>query len=133
MAPAESKHPRELWIKSFHIHGRFTSLPSAVQNTLVASNSVPFPVGLVPFPKSSFAKLPNRGLRRCPGSHALGPCPCRFISDAVTGVSVVTILFFFPSQKPSLKWWFDFKGKVGKAGAPVVWSVVISGLKAGPS
>nr|XP_020742858.1 solute carrier family 13 member 3 isoform X1 [Odocoileus virginianus texanus]XP_020742861.1 solute carrier family 13 member 3 isoform X1 [Odocoileus virginianus texanus] len=32
-----------------------------------------------------------------------------FISDAVTGVSVVTILFFFPSQKPSLKWWFDFK------------------------
>ncbi|XP_055399250.1 Na(+)/dicarboxylate cotransporter 3 isoform X3 [Bubalus kerabau] len=32
-----------------------------------------------------------------------------FISDAVTGVSVVTILFFFPSQKPSLKWWLDFK------------------------
>ncbi|XP_066868316.1 Na(+)/dicarboxylate cotransporter 3 isoform X1 [Kogia breviceps] len=32
-----------------------------------------------------------------------------FISDAVTGVSIVTILFFFPSQKPSLKWWFDFK------------------------
>ncbi|XP_010833355.1 PREDICTED: solute carrier family 13 member 3 isoform X2 [Bison bison bison] len=38
-----------------------------------------------------------------------------FISDAVTGVSVVTILFFFPSQKPSLKWWFDFKG-VGAVG-----------------
>uniref|UniRef100_A0A8C6CM89 Solute carrier family 13 member 3 n=1 Tax=Moschus moschiferus TaxID=68415 RepID=A0A8C6CM89_MOSMO len=35
--------------------------------------------------------------------------PTKFISDAVTGVSVVTILFFFPSQKPSLKWWFDFK------------------------
>uniref|UniRef100_A0AC11C3K2 Solute carrier family 13 member 3 n=1 Tax=Ovis aries TaxID=9940 RepID=A0AC11C3K2_SHEEP len=35
--------------------------------------------------------------------------PIKFISDAVTGVSVVTILFFFPSQKPSLKWWFDFK------------------------
>ncbi|XP_073649159.1 Na(+)/dicarboxylate cotransporter 3 isoform X2 [Tursiops truncatus] len=33
-----------------------------------------------------------------------------FISDAVTGVSIVTVLFFFPSQKPSLKWWFDFKG-----------------------
>nr|XP_030704682.1 solute carrier family 13 member 3 isoform X2 [Globicephala melas] len=32
-----------------------------------------------------------------------------FISDAVTGVSIVTVLFFFPSQKPSLKWWFDFK------------------------
>ncbi|XP_012495937.1 PREDICTED: solute carrier family 13 member 3 isoform X2 [Propithecus coquereli] len=32
-----------------------------------------------------------------------------FLSDAVTGVSIVIILFFFPSQKPSLKWWFDFK------------------------
>ncbi|KAK2506479.1 hypothetical protein MC885_016028 [Smutsia gigantea] len=32
-----------------------------------------------------------------------------FLSDAVTGVAIVTILFFFPSQKPSLKWWFDFK------------------------
>uniref|UniRef100_A0A8D1U455 Solute carrier family 13 member 3 n=1 Tax=Sus scrofa TaxID=9823 RepID=A0A8D1U455_PIG len=33
-----------------------------------------------------------------------------FISDAVTGVSIVTILFFFPCQRPSLKWWLDFKG-----------------------
>nr|KAF6472477.1 solute carrier family 13 member 3 [Molossus molossus] len=32
-----------------------------------------------------------------------------FTSDAVTGVAVVTVLFFFPSQRPSLKWWFDFK------------------------
>uniref|UniRef100_A0A8W4FJH5 Solute carrier family 13 member 3 n=1 Tax=Sus scrofa TaxID=9823 RepID=A0A8W4FJH5_PIG len=32
-----------------------------------------------------------------------------FISDAVTGVSIVTILFFFPCQRPSLKWWLDFK------------------------
>ncbi|KAM6163933.1 Na(+)/dicarboxylate cotransporter 3 [Rhynchocyon petersi] len=32
-----------------------------------------------------------------------------YISDAVTGVSIVTILFFFPSQRPSLKWWLDFK------------------------
>ncbi|XP_058535547.1 Na(+)/dicarboxylate cotransporter 3 isoform X2 [Ochotona princeps] len=32
-----------------------------------------------------------------------------FLSDAVTGVAIVTVLFFFPSQKPSLKWWFDFK------------------------
>ncbi|XP_003411802.3 Na(+)/dicarboxylate cotransporter 3 [Loxodonta africana] len=32
-----------------------------------------------------------------------------FLSDAVTGVTIVTILFFFPSQRPSLKWWFDFK------------------------
>ncbi|XP_062964867.1 Na(+)/dicarboxylate cotransporter 3 isoform X2 [Cynocephalus volans] len=35
--------------------------------------------------------------------------PTKFLSDAVTGVAIVTILFFFPSQKPSLKWWFDFK------------------------
>ncbi|XP_066243707.1 Na(+)/dicarboxylate cotransporter 3 isoform X1 [Saccopteryx leptura] len=32
-----------------------------------------------------------------------------FTSDAVTGVAVVTILFFFPSQRPSLKWWCDLK------------------------
>ncbi|XP_070342115.1 Na(+)/dicarboxylate cotransporter 3 isoform X2 [Equus asinus] len=32
-----------------------------------------------------------------------------FLSDAVTGVTIVIILFFFPSQRPSLKWWFDFK------------------------
>ncbi|XP_019605286.1 Na(+)/dicarboxylate cotransporter 3 [Rhinolophus sinicus] len=32
-----------------------------------------------------------------------------FLSDAVTGVAIVTILFFFPSQRPSIKWWFDFK------------------------
>nr|KAF6359039.1 solute carrier family 13 member 3 [Pipistrellus kuhlii] len=32
-----------------------------------------------------------------------------YTSDAVTGVSIVTILFFFPSKRPSLKWWCDFK------------------------
>uniref|UniRef100_A0A8C5IE45 Solute carrier family 13 member 3 n=1 Tax=Junco hyemalis TaxID=40217 RepID=A0A8C5IE45_JUNHY len=32
-----------------------------------------------------------------------------FISDAVTGITIVIILFFFPSQKPSLRWWFDLK------------------------
>uniref|UniRef100_H0VHD3 Solute carrier family 13 member 3 n=1 Tax=Cavia porcellus TaxID=10141 RepID=H0VHD3_CAVPO len=32
-----------------------------------------------------------------------------FISDAVTGMTIVIILFFFPSQRPSLKWWLDFK------------------------
>uniref|UniRef100_A0A671FIW9 Solute carrier family 13 member 3 n=1 Tax=Rhinolophus ferrumequinum TaxID=59479 RepID=A0A671FIW9_RHIFE len=35
--------------------------------------------------------------------------PIKFLSDAVTGVAIVTILFFFPSQRPSIKWWFDFK------------------------
>uniref|UniRef100_A0A3P9KQ18 Solute carrier family 13 member 3 n=1 Tax=Oryzias latipes TaxID=8090 RepID=A0A3P9KQ18_ORYLA len=30
-----------------------------------------------------------------------------YVSDAVTGVIIVSILFFFPSQKPSLRWWFD--------------------------
>uniref|UniRef100_A0A8C9ZFM3 Solute carrier family 13 member 3 n=1 Tax=Sander lucioperca TaxID=283035 RepID=A0A8C9ZFM3_SANLU len=32
---------------------------------------------------------------------------CRYVSDAVTGVIIVSALFFFPSQKPSLSWWFD--------------------------
>lgn len=30
-----------------------------------------------------------------------------YVSDAVTGVIIVSILFFFPSQKPSFKWWLD--------------------------
>ncbi|XP_068160252.1 Na(+)/dicarboxylate cotransporter 3 isoform X2 [Antennarius striatus] len=30
-----------------------------------------------------------------------------YVSDAVTGVIIVSVLFFFPSQKPSLRWWFD--------------------------
>nr|XP_055024660.1 solute carrier family 13 member 3 isoform X1 [Misgurnus anguillicaudatus] len=30
-----------------------------------------------------------------------------YVSDAVTGVIIVSILFFFPSQRPSLRWWFD--------------------------
>uniref|UniRef100_A0A3Q1GR75 Solute carrier family 13 member 3 n=1 Tax=Acanthochromis polyacanthus TaxID=80966 RepID=A0A3Q1GR75_9TELE len=30
-----------------------------------------------------------------------------YVSDAVTGVIIVSILFFFPSQKPSFRWWFD--------------------------
>ncbi|KAM3872098.1 Na(+)/dicarboxylate cotransporter 3 [Diretmus argenteus] len=30
-----------------------------------------------------------------------------YLSDAVTGVIIVSILFFFPSQKPSLSWWFN--------------------------
>ncbi|KAG7472036.1 hypothetical protein MATL_G00104300 [Megalops atlanticus] len=32
-----------------------------------------------------------------------------YVSDAVTGVVIVSILFFFPSQRPSLNWWFDFR------------------------
>uniref|UniRef100_A0A8C1M6Q2 Solute carrier family 13 member 3 n=1 Tax=Cyprinus carpio TaxID=7962 RepID=A0A8C1M6Q2_CYPCA len=30
-----------------------------------------------------------------------------YVSDAVTGVIIISILFFFPSQCPSLCWWFD--------------------------
>lgn len=30
-----------------------------------------------------------------------------YVSDAVTGVTIVSALFFFPSQKPSLRWWGD--------------------------
>ncbi|XP_040186293.1 solute carrier family 13 member 3 [Rana temporaria] len=32
-----------------------------------------------------------------------------FTSDAVTGITISVILFFFPSEKPSLSWWFDMK------------------------
>ncbi|XP_046535789.1 Na(+)/dicarboxylate cotransporter 3 isoform X3 [Equus quagga] len=42
-------------------------------------------------------------------SFLYGGMTLRFLSDAVTGVTIVIILFFFPSQRPSLKWWFDFK------------------------
>ncbi|XP_048872814.1 solute carrier family 13 member 3 isoform X1 [Brienomyrus brachyistius] len=34
--------------------------------------------------------------------------PKGYVSDAVTGVAIVSVLFFFPSQKPSLKWWIDW-------------------------
>ncbi|TNN73332.1 Solute carrier family 13 member 3 [Liparis tanakae] len=33
--------------------------------------------------------------------------PIKYVSDAVTGVIIVSMLFFFPSQRPSLSWWFD--------------------------
>ncbi|XP_054902416.1 solute carrier family 13 member 3 [Poeciliopsis prolifica] len=32
-----------------------------------------------------------------------------YVSDAVTGIIIVSMLFFFPSQKPSLTWWRDPK------------------------
>ena len=106
-------------------HPQVARLPSAVQNNRWPPTASP-PSGPKPLPQI----LSCKAAKPWPSEM---PCLCRFISDAVTGVSVVTILFFFPSQKPSLKWWFDFKGKVGKARASVAWSVVISGLKAGPS
>ncbi|KAG9270887.1 solute carrier family 13 member 3 [Astyanax mexicanus] len=30
-----------------------------------------------------------------------------YVSDAVTGVIIISILFFFPSERPSLSWWFN--------------------------
>ncbi|XP_006881662.1 PREDICTED: solute carrier family 13 member 3 isoform X3 [Elephantulus edwardii] len=57
-----------------------------------------------------------------------------YISDAVTGVSIVTILFFFPSQRPSFKWWFDFKASNveteplltwKKAQETVPWNIIL--------
>ncbi|XP_048205513.1 solute carrier family 13 member 3 isoform X3 [Perognathus longimembris pacificus] len=44
-----------------------------------------------------------------------------FISDAVTGVAIVIILFFFPSQRPSLKWWFDFKAPITETEPLLKW------------
>ncbi|XP_053527040.1 Na(+)/dicarboxylate cotransporter 3 isoform X3 [Artibeus jamaicensis] len=60
--------------------------------------------------------------------------PAGFISDAVTGMAVVTILFFFPSQRPSLKWWFDLKASNTetkplltwrKAQDTIPWSIIL--------
>ncbi|XP_066480800.1 Na(+)/dicarboxylate cotransporter 3 [Tiliqua scincoides] len=57
-----------------------------------------------------------------------------FVTDAVTGVTIVTILFFFPSKRPSLKWWFDLKAPNtetiplltwSKAQESVPWSIII--------
>ncbi|XP_052580541.1 Na(+)/dicarboxylate cotransporter 3 isoform X1 [Peromyscus californicus insignis] len=57
-----------------------------------------------------------------------------FVSDAVTGVAIVIVLFFFPSQKPSLKWWFDFKAPNSetepllswkKAQETVPWNIIL--------
>ncbi|KAF0886655.1 S13A3 protein, partial [Crocuta crocuta] len=47
-----------------------------------------------------------------------------FLSDAVTGVAIVTILFFFPSQRPSLKWWFDFKASNAEPVPLLTWKKV---------
>uniref|UniRef100_A0A673VCZ2 Solute carrier family 13 member 3 n=1 Tax=Suricata suricatta TaxID=37032 RepID=A0A673VCZ2_SURSU len=47
-----------------------------------------------------------------------------FLSDAVTGVAIVTILFFFPSQRPSLKWWFDFKASNAEPEPLLTWKKV---------
>lgn len=41
---------------------------------------------------------------------------CRYVSDAVTGVIIASILFFFPSQKPSLSWWFNSAGLTVEGG-----------------
>ncbi|XP_075898210.1 Na(+)/dicarboxylate cotransporter 3 [Nelusetta ayraudi] len=57
-----------------------------------------------------------------------------YVSDAVTGVVIVSILFFFPSQKPSLSWWFDPQGSTApyvpllswkKAQDSVPWNIIL--------
>ncbi|XP_049636476.1 Na(+)/dicarboxylate cotransporter 3 [Suncus etruscus] len=57
-----------------------------------------------------------------------------YVSDAVTGMTIVIILFFFPSQKPSLKWWFDLKAPSvetpplltwRKAQETVPWNIIL--------
>ncbi|XP_032694366.1 solute carrier family 13 member 3 [Lontra canadensis] len=47
-----------------------------------------------------------------------------FISDAVTGVAIVIILFVFPSQRPSFKWWFDFKASNKETEPLLTWKKV---------
>ncbi|XP_061628976.1 solute carrier family 13 member 3 isoform X3 [Phyllopteryx taeniolatus] len=57
-----------------------------------------------------------------------------YVSDAVTGVIIVSILFFFPSQKPSLSWWADPKASNSpyvpllswkKAQEAVPWNIIL--------
>uniref|UniRef100_A0A7N8XUR5 Solute carrier family 13 member 3 n=1 Tax=Mastacembelus armatus TaxID=205130 RepID=A0A7N8XUR5_9TELE len=57
-----------------------------------------------------------------------------YVSDAVTGVIIVSILFFFPSEKPSLRWWFDPQGSNTpyvpllswkKAQESVPWNIIL--------
>ncbi|XP_077441538.1 Na(+)/dicarboxylate cotransporter 3 isoform X1 [Vanacampus margaritifer] len=57
-----------------------------------------------------------------------------YVSDAVTGVIIVSILFFFPSQKPSLSWWLDPKASNApyvpllswkKAQEAVPWNIIL--------
>ncbi|XP_057686220.1 solute carrier family 13 member 3 isoform X2 [Corythoichthys intestinalis] len=57
-----------------------------------------------------------------------------YVSDAVTGVIIVSILFFFPSQKPSLSWWLDPKASNvpyvpllswKKAQEAVPWNIIL--------
>ncbi|XP_036606769.1 solute carrier family 13 member 3 [Trichosurus vulpecula] len=57
-----------------------------------------------------------------------------YLSDAVTGISIVTVLFFFPSQKPAFKWWFDLKApntemvpllSWKKAQETVPWNIIL--------
>ncbi|KAG8566893.1 hypothetical protein GDO81_013409 [Engystomops pustulosus] len=57
-----------------------------------------------------------------------------FTSDAVTGITICTILFFFPSEKPSLSWWFDLKApntenkpilSWKKAQESVPWNIIL--------
>ncbi|CAH2302887.1 solute carrier family 13 member 3, partial [Pelobates cultripes] len=44
-----------------------------------------------------------------------------FTSDAVTGITIAIILFFFPAEKPSLKWWFDLKAPNTENRALLSW------------
>ncbi|XP_061531008.1 solute carrier family 13 member 3 isoform X1 [Phycodurus eques] len=57
-----------------------------------------------------------------------------YVSDTVTGVIIVSILFFFPSQKPSLSWWADPKASNSpyvpllswkKAQEAVPWNIIL--------
>ncbi|XP_068119976.1 Na(+)/dicarboxylate cotransporter 3 [Hyperolius riggenbachi] len=57
-----------------------------------------------------------------------------FTSDAVTGITISIILFFFPSERPSLSWWFDLKApntenkpllSWKKAQETVPWNIIL--------
>ncbi|XP_051887162.1 solute carrier family 13 member 3 isoform X2 [Pristis pectinata] len=54
--------------------------------------------------------------------------PFTYVSDAVTGVTFVIVLCFFPSQKPSLKWWFNPEASRKTNPSLLTWTKIQSNL-----
>jgi hypothetical protein len=109
------------WIKAFaSISGSIHAGYSVVWWPAAQLPTMPLPSRPYSLVQILLCKSARPWCAEKPGPHALGLSHCRFISDAVTGVAIVIILFFFPSKRPSLKWWLDFKGKIPKAGSPRV-------------
>ncbi|KAJ8258153.1 hypothetical protein GJAV_G00193740 [Gymnothorax javanicus] len=51
-----------------------------------------------------------------------------YVSDPVTGVIIVSLLFFFPAHKPNFNWWLDFKAPNTERGFAMAKGCEESGL-----